>query len=292
MSSPRRTAPLFAVAAIALLVTLAPEGTSAASCGGASHQMTLSNGTVSPGSGTAGSTFTFSVRYEDNDGCDPSQILVRIQGLGPFPLNFAGGDLLTGAIFRVRLDLPAGTRTYRFEATSGSGTGTRNVTLTSVTPPKVVVVAPPPPPPPPTPRPTPNPTPIPKPTPAPTPRPTSTPTPTPRPTPASTQHPTPRPSSPQPSAVTHPSASRAPVVVAPGIGGPDRPPSATGPAADRLDGPAPPWLALLVASLGALGGLLLFAFLSTRLADPAPGHPLALLRRRARAAEALPRSER
>jgi hypothetical protein len=51
---------------------------------------------------------------------------------------------------------------------------------------------------------------------------------------------------------------------------------------------SPPWLALLVASLGSLIGLFLFALLNTWLADPAPGHALALLGRRRMSRQARP----
>jgi hypothetical protein len=43
-----------------------------------------------------------------------------------------------------------------------------------------------------------------------------------------------------------------------------------------------PWLALLVSSLGALFGLIVFAFLSKALADPAPDPTVVMARRRLR----------
>ena len=64
---------------------------------------------------------------------------------------------------------------------------------------------------------------------------------------------------------------------------------ATQVAALRVARLSPPWLALLVASIGALVGLFLFALLSSWLADPAPGHALALLGRR-RSGPGEPRS--
>lgn len=160
----------------------------AAGCAGRSHELTLEAGTVSPGTGTTSTTFTFSVRYVDNGGCVPDSVSVAIEGVGTFPLSGAGA-FASGVTFSRSMALPAGTRRYSFSASSGSGQGARTVTLEAVSPPTVMVTAP-------TPFPTPKPTaaPTPKPTPVPTPKPTarSTPRPaTPPPAPA-----TPAPSAP------------------------------------------------------------------------------------------------
>jgi hypothetical protein len=49
--------------------------------------MSLSNGTVSPGSGTTATSFRFSVRYTDNADCAPTQITVTVMGVGTFSLT-------------------------------------------------------------------------------------------------------------------------------------------------------------------------------------------------------------
>ncbi len=163
----------------------------AASCTGASHVMTLTNGTASPGSGPAGSSFTFSVTYTDNAGCAPTAIAVTVDGVGTTDLTASSTTYQSGVVFQRAMTLPAGTWTYRFGATSGSGNGTDSVILTTVSPAAVVVTSPPPPPPPPTPKPTPTPTPRPTPAPTPTPTPTPTSTATPGPTPTETASPAP-----------------------------------------------------------------------------------------------------
>ena len=222
------------------------------------------------------STFTFSVSYQDNDGCPPSPIVVRIQCLGTFSLKLSGGDLVTGATFRVRLALPAGRRWYVFEATSGSGVGLRKVTLKTVDPAEVVVLAPPPPPA--TPPPTPKPIPTPKASqvPAPTQRPT--------PTPTSGPHATSATPSRDPGSSGESSAAPAAGPVGPDDRGRDGTAPIPGlrPSASATIGFQAPWLALFVASIGALVGLIGFALLSTWLADPAPGRRFVLHRRRGR----------
>src|SRR5258706_10526994 len=125
----RRSVQLLAVILIATLSIVAPRGAAAAGCAGTSHELQLTNGTVSPGSGTAGSTFTFGVTYQDNGSCAPDRIVVVIEGLGTYALGYVSGNLASGATFRVKLDLPAGRRSYRFEASSGSGNGKRSVIL-------------------------------------------------------------------------------------------------------------------------------------------------------------------
>jgi hypothetical protein len=281
MPNSRRTKTLFAVAVIAGLAAFAPRGASAASCAGMSHDLALAGGTASPGSGIAGSVFTFTVAYADNAGCAPDSIEVLIEGLGSFPMSYVSGDLATGAAFRAKVALPAGRRGYSFQATSGSGTGLRTVRLKNVDPAAVVVSAP-------SVKPTPRP---PKPSPT---RPASTPVPTPVPTSDPTQGPvhSARPSRPPSPGASEPSGSVAPA----GAPAPARPirddedgpfggSGSSGLAAPtnvpRHD-PAPlPWLVLLVSSVGAFIGLILFAGLSATLADPDAGQPLALIRGRA-----------
>jgi hypothetical protein len=171
----------------------------AASCSGSSHQLVLSSGSVSPSSGGTSTLFAFRVRYEDNAGCAPSSVIVKVSGAGTLAMTPPGGaDYQAGATFSATLTLPAGVHSYSFTASSGSGKGARTVTLTSVNPTAIAVAAPPPPA---TPRPTPTPTP--RPTPAPTARAQPVARVTTKPT---SQSPRPRPtSSPTPS--SNPSAS-------------------------------------------------------------------------------------
>ena len=139
----------------------------AASCSGASHQLLLSSGAVNPSSGNTSTLFTFSVRYEDNAGCAPTSVTVKVSGAGTLAMAPPGGaDFQAGATFSATLTLPAGVHSYSFLASSGSGKGARTVTLTSVNPRAISVT---PPAPPATPRPTPTPTPRPTPTPQPKP---------------------------------------------------------------------------------------------------------------------------
>jgi len=275
MPHPRRTVIFFAVAAIATLTVLAPRGASAASCAGMSHENTLSDGRVSPGSGTAGSTFTFTVTYSDNADCAPSSIDVQIESLGPFEMSYVGGNLMTGATFRVKVDLPAGRLSYFFVATSGSGTGLRTTTLKNVDPTEVVVSAP-------SVKPTPRPTLRPPPTPGATP---TAPAPPPMPGPSHTSRPTHAPTP----ATSDPASSIPPAGIgllarpirdddAPLGGGGGADPAPITISAVRRD-PAPsPWLVLVVSSAGAFLGLVLFAVLSVRLADPVSGRSIIPLR--------------
>jgi hypothetical protein len=236
------------LAALALL--LASVGPAVgASCSGASHHVTLSQGQASPGSGTPTTWITFKVRYTSNAGCAPTSITVRVSGVGTFNLPQSSGSNYAGGVdFSRRMQVPAGVHAYSFNATSGSGAGAQSVKLTSVSPPKVTIAAPQPSPTPqPTPRPTPRPTPqpTPPPTPAPTAAPTahpSTPKPTPEPTPKPTHTHRPSPTlSPSPAPTVSPSPASAqptPIVtptptptpkpaVAPGPAGPQKPPPPT-----------------------------------------------------------------
>jgi hypothetical protein len=287
----RRPGVRFAVIAIFLgLVALAPGGATAASCTGNSHALTLSDGGVAPRSGTTQTTFTFSVTYTDSAGCAPDRIVVTIEGVGEVNMKYDRGSLTGGAVFQAKLQLQAGRRGYFFEATSGSGAGLRTVKLKNVDPADVVVSKPEDPPDKPTPPPD---------------KPTPRPDPTPKPTREPGPKPTPDPPTPEP---TH----------NPGSGGPDRPEpteaatpspapgSANGPAGgagtfrnDKLAEPPGarataadvprPLLALVVASFGTLGGLVAFAILGTRLADPLPGVLPAAIRRRRPPSETRPR---
>lgn len=154
-----------------------PPNTRAAACGGASHEASLSGGSVSPASGTPATSFTFVVLYSSNAGCAPSSITVTIPGVGTVGLGAEEAGPGGGTWYRVAKQLPAGSWSYRFDAVSGSGPGLRSLTLTDVSPGSIYVQAPTPPP---TPAATPSPTrrpPTPAPTPAPTPVPVATPAP-------------------------------------------------------------------------------------------------------------------
>jgi hypothetical protein len=162
-------------AGLVALVALPAPLAYAASCNGNSHQISLSAGGVTPGSGTEVTAFTFKVIYADSAGCAPASVKVTIAGVGTYAMSrSATGGYITGVTFAHSLKLPLGTRSYSFSATSGSGKGLKSATYTAVSPSRVVVTAPVPTA---TLKPTPRPTP--KPTPKPTPRPTSRPTPKP-----------------------------------------------------------------------------------------------------------------
>lgn len=272
MPIPRRL-----VAALAILTILSalasPAGhTAAASCSGNSHALTLSGGAAAPGSGTTDTKFTFRVTYADNDGCAPDRIVVVVVGVGTFGLSYVAGGLQSGATFARSMRLPAGRWAYRFEASSGSGAGQRQAKLTKVTPSRVIVA-----------RPTPDPTQQPVATPVPTPRRTAAPTkspPTPRPSVSATATPIVSPPMPTPA-------------VAPATVGPSRAPMvAVNPTAPDPGAPIA-LLKLLVALIGTVGGLVLFAALAGRLLPQAPGielPPVPTRRREDPATEAEPTS--
>jgi len=250
-----RTTP---TAAIALLIagawTLAGpvQPAAAFNCSQAKHQLTLSSGTVSPGSGQVSTVFRFSVRYTDNAGCAPTLAQLALPGIGTFPLAAGGSNWKSGETLALTISLPAGQWDYAFTVASGSDNGSRIVTFTAVKPAFVKVAAAPPPP-----------------TPQPTPRPT------PRPTPKPVPKATPRPAAPKPSAKNPPS-SPAPSALASdstptGSGGSPEPsqlpagyagsPSATEiPAGAGLIGgtrpgqPGSPFVPIALVSLIALGG--------------------------------------
>jgi len=259
------------------LTFVGPGATEAASCSGSSHELTLTDGKVSPGTGLTTTTFRFSVTYRDTKGCAPTRIVVVIDGVGEFPLSKLSGDLASGATFALDRTLPTGSRAYHFAASSGSGGGAKEFTLTAVTPPVVVVAAPTPPP---TPVPTESPTPAP--TPRPTPRPTSIPTSEPTPTPEATSSPTPGASPTAAQSPAVPAATKSPAgTKTPGHGASPAPSAATGGlgalpggsptpsmAAGSLgsgptgspdaDGLPRPVLSLIVAGVATLLGLWLF----------------------------------
>lgn len=221
---------------VALLAT-APAAM-AASCNGASHQLSLSDGSASPGAGTTSTVVTFSVRYTDNAGCAPSSITVAIPGVGTIVMSAIQTSYANGVIFSRSLNLPPGTHTYSFSATSGSGRGEQSVKLTSVAPSSVIIRAPVPPP---TPVPTATPAPTaPPPTPAPTAKPTAAPAPTPPPTP--------------PTAVLPPSPAPVPPTASPPTASPPTSPPPEGNVSPPA-GPATSEPASASPSASAVGGV-------------------------------------
>jgi hypothetical protein len=271
----RRKHYVAALISIAFLAASPPRDTIAASCGGQSHSLALSDGTVSPGSGELDDRFSFRVTYADNNGCAPDRIVVVIIGFGEFGLSFQAGDLREGATFVRRLQLPAGTWSYRFEAESGSGIGQRTVVLAAVDPRVVTVRAP-------TPAPTakPTPKPMPAPTTVPTPAVTSTPSPTTipaEPSPASsTQSPEGSPTAGPSSVAGSDQGSGQPFATANVRRTGDRSPEPqlVGGQSDQAPPSRPdlprPVVALIISSMGTLVGLGLFVVLGRRLIDPRP----------------------
>lgn len=258
---------LFALTATIAVLLPAGSPVRAASCNGASHDTTLSNGRASPGSGTTGTAITFSVVYADTAGCPPTVMRVTVAGAGTFAMTRSGSNFTAGVTYAKTLTLSAGSHAYSFSATSGTGGGQKTTRFTAVSPGAVVISAPTAPPPAPTPAPAPIPPP-----PAPVPPPL-----VPAPVPPSLPLPTASPT-PKPSATASPTS-------APTSGAPS--PSDTGPAqsmsgpleADRghwatyqpgFGGGSPvgfemPLLGTLVASVSATAaGLAFFMFLVRR----------------------------
>jgi hypothetical protein len=56
------------------------------------HTPALSNGTVSPGSGTTSTNFAFSVTYRDSGGCAPSSVVAAISGIGTLAMSASGSS--------------------------------------------------------------------------------------------------------------------------------------------------------------------------------------------------------
>jgi hypothetical protein len=244
-------------AAIALLLATAwtlagpVQPAAAFNCAQAKHELRLSSGTVSPGTGQVSTIFSFSVRYTDNAGCAPTLAQLALPGIGAFPLAATGSNWKSGETLALTISLPAGQWDYAFTAASGSGNGSRIVTFTAVTPSFVRVSAAPPPP---TPQPTPKPTPRPTPKPAPK----ATAQPAARPT---TKHPSPSPARSAPVAQASPigpTDSAAPSQQPMGaIGTPDG--TAIPAGAGLIGGPDPgqsgsPFVPIALIALVALGG--------------------------------------
>src|SRR5438132_5619288 len=114
----------------------------AASCSSPKHTITLSNGTVTPASGSTSQTFSFSVRYRDNAGCAPGRVAVTVAG-ATYQMSTTGTSFTTGVTYRRSVRLPVGTYRYSFTASGGSGKGATTARLT-ITSPTWVKVYPPP----------------------------------------------------------------------------------------------------------------------------------------------------
>ena len=248
-----------------LLATTATWG--AGSCSSQAHNPQLSNGRVSPATGTTATVFTFSVTYRDTKGCAPNWVRVTVNGVGVYPMNGSGTNYDAGVIFTRALQLPVGTHTYSFMASSGTDGGQKTTALAAVTPPSVTVTpvaTPPPPTPPPTPVPTPRPTQPPPPKPTPPPAPVATPVPTNPPTAQPTLPPgTPVPTLAPVGAVV---PSQGAVASQPQAGAPGPSANETGAPGSFVDPEEPGTFALLVGVWTAVtsGSLMLFLLLARR----------------------------
>jgi hypothetical protein len=145
----------------------------------------LSNGSVSPGSGTTATAFSFSVDYNSSNPVRNALSVWAEAGSVTVPLALVAGGNTHAGTWRGSSSLPVGSWQVTFHATTSA-----DPQPVPIDGPIVSVTLPPP---------TPTPAPTPPPTPRPTPRPTAAPTPT--LPPGATPRPTPRPgSTPQPSA--------------------------------------------------------------------------------------------
>src|SRR6266540_3462734 len=110
------------VAVIALPAPLAY----AASCNGNSHQISLSAGGVTPGSGTKLTAFTFKVIYADSAGCAPNNVIVTVSGVGTYAMSrSATGGYITGVTFSHSLKLPSGLVPTHFRPPAARGRASR-----------------------------------------------------------------------------------------------------------------------------------------------------------------------
>lgn len=132
-------------ALVATIAMLLPAGHSvhAASCNGASHQITLASPGASPGSGPPGTTVVFRVTYTDSADCAPSSLTVTVSGVGTFNLDGPSSGFAAGVVYRVAVTLGTGTYAYSFTATSGTGNGVKSATIAGSDPASVVIATPP-----------------------------------------------------------------------------------------------------------------------------------------------------
>jgi hypothetical protein len=180
-SVPERIRPAIPVPAIAVVLALIATLVPIASPTTVTATGSLANGSVSPGSGTTSTVFTFSIEYSSSPNHEPADIWVDVGGT-VIPLQFSGVGTPEDGTYQESSTLPAGTHAVTFSATGLGQDPTLDVGTVTVTPGPT---------PPPTPLPTPGPTPPPTPLPTPGPTPPPTPVPTPPP-PGVTPRPTPR----------------------------------------------------------------------------------------------------
>lgn len=85
------------------------------------HRPSLRDARVTPETGDASTAFRFSVTYADEDGDDPAEVNLVLDGQ-PQGMVYIGGLNRTGAIYRLEMSLVAGTHSYYFSADDGNGT--------------------------------------------------------------------------------------------------------------------------------------------------------------------------
>jgi alpha-amylase/alpha-mannosidase (GH57 family) len=96
------------------------------------HRPTLRDPRLTPDSGDTSTVFRFSVTYADEDGDDPEQIAVVIDGTS-HEMAYIGGLNATGATYRLEMTLAAGAHAYYFFADDGNGTANTTAQTTETT---------------------------------------------------------------------------------------------------------------------------------------------------------------
>lgn len=139
MSTTVRLARGISALALVMAMTAGTSPALGASCFGASHDASLTNGGVSPSSGDTSTVFKFKVRYSDNASCTPASVTLSVSGVGNFAMSAQGGSATS---YQRETTLPAGAFSYAFTAVSGTGKGYEVVTLSSVDTGKIQVTAP------------------------------------------------------------------------------------------------------------------------------------------------------
>jgi hypothetical protein len=90
---------------------------------GPNNAPVLSQGSVSPSSGTTSTTFTYKVKYTDSDNDPPTIKRVYIDST-PYNMNYISGSYTTGAIYQYKTKLGVGNHNYYFYFTDGKTNGT------------------------------------------------------------------------------------------------------------------------------------------------------------------------
>jgi len=91
---------------------------------GTSSTPILSAGSVSPSSGTTGTTFTYNVTYQDNDNDAPSYVKAYIDNTG-YSMSKVSGTYTGGALYSCQTTLSQGSHTHYFEASDNYGATAR-----------------------------------------------------------------------------------------------------------------------------------------------------------------------